>query len=97
MECAGRAQRRRRFGSIPLSAGRGIWGERAKHSDVALRLLPHSKKWLGCESRLEFRSDPLGLGACQLLRLTFKDSDELVRAHISCVLGPLVFSEFAFS
>lgn len=35
-----------------------------------------------------------GLG--DLLRLSFEDGDELVRAHITRVFGALVFCEFAF-
>ena len=41
------------------------------------------------------RSDHLGLGVGKLLCLAFKNGDELVRAHIACVLGPLIFGEFA--
>src|SRR6266550_4877586 len=42
------------------------------------------------------RSDHLGLGICELFRLSFKNGDELVRSHVSCVLSPFVLSELAF-
>ena len=43
------------------------------------------------------RSDHLGLRVGEVLRLSFENGDKLVRAHITRVLSPLVFSEFAFS
>ena len=42
-------------------------------------------------------SDHLGRGVSELLGLPFENSHELVRSHISGILGPLVFSEFPLS
>jgi hypothetical protein len=41
-------------------------------------------------------SDHLGLRVGEVVGLSFENGDELVRAHVSCVLCALVFSEFAF-
>jgi hypothetical protein len=41
-------------------------------------------------------ADHLRMGVGDLLRLSFKDRDELVRPHIASVLGALIVSEFTF-
>lgn len=43
------------------------------------------------------RSNHLGLRVGEVLRLSFENSDELIRAHVSRVFSPLVLSEFALS
>ncbi len=47
------------------------------------------------DSGLDF--DHLRLRVGEVLRLAFKNGDELIRSHVSCVLSSFVFSEFAFS
>jgi hypothetical protein len=41
-------------------------------------------------------ADRLALGVGDLLRLSFENGDELVRPHVTCLSGALIFREFAF-
>lgn len=45
----------------------------------------------------DLRPDHLGLGVRKLLSLASKNGNELVRPHVSRVLGPFIFGELALS